>query len=228
MKLSRATLDYTWALPGQFDGFFSFPINKGGYSGVAVYTNSFTVVPIKAEEGITGKVQPKPPLTSEERVSSLYPSAGYMGCLMHGEDGIVPSDLTYLDTEGRALVLDFGLFVLINTYCPNLTSDARMSYKMNFVYTLRERVRLFISEGREVIVLGDLNICSSPLDHADGNLASNASTWYDDRPDRILLRQWIDEEDGCMVDILRKLWPQRKGMFTCSHNFLPRVYARAQ
>ena len=52
--------------------------------------------------------------------------------MMPDELGDVPSDLMTLDNEGRALVLDFGLFVLINVYCPNQTSDERLPYKYNF------------------------------------------------------------------------------------------------
>jgi AP endonuclease-2 len=214
MKTTRTGLDYDWAVPGDFDGFFSFPITKGGYSGVAVYTRSQTASAIKAEEGLTGTLQPRNPLKSEERVSSKYPFAHEMN-LMSCEDGSIPSELTHLDAEGRALVLDFGLFVLINVYCPIITSEARTPFRMNFLYLLEERVRILIQEGREVVVVGDINICSLPLDHAEGHLTSNASKWFDERPDRVWLRNWLDYENGPMCDVVRKFWPERKGMFTC-------------
>ncbi|KDQ51066.1 hypothetical protein JAAARDRAFT_164138 [Jaapia argillacea MUCL 33604] len=213
MKTSRSGIERTAAIPGVFDSFFSFPVNKGGYSGVAVYTDSRHVVPLKAEEGLSGKLQPKPPLTSEERVSSSYPYAHEMD-LMADEDGNTPSNFIDLDSEGRALAVDFGLFVLINVYCPNQTSEARLSFKMNYHLLLQERVRKLVEqEKREVIVVGDMNICATPLDHCDGHLPSNSSNFWE-HPTRAWFRDWIGPE-GPMVDVVRKFWPERKDMYTC-------------
>ncbi|TFY75671.1 hypothetical protein EWM64_g8342 [Hericium alpestre] len=136
IKTTRAAIGRTVALPDNFDAFLSFHASKGGYSGVAVYTDSRTVVPLKAEEGLSGKLQPKLPLTPDERISRSYPYAHEMG-LMPDVEGNTPSDLATLDWEGRALVLDFGLFVLINLYCPNETSDERLPFKMNYHLMLR-------------------------------------------------------------------------------------------
>ncbi|KAH0836508.1 Endonuclease/exonuclease/phosphatase [Lanmaoa asiatica] len=152
MKVSRAGLDRNLAIPDPFHAFFSFPTSKGGYSGVAVYTDTRTVTPLKAEEGLSGTIQPKVPLTTDERISHSYPSAHEME-LMPDDHQNTPSDLVALDAEGRALVLDFGLFVLINVYCPNETSDARLPFKMNYHFMLQERVNKLIGEGREVIVV---------------------------------------------------------------------------
>ena len=130
MKSSRSALPPDVAVPGHFDGFFSFPAAKGGYSGVAVYSDSRKVVPLKAEEGLSSRLQPtKPPLSAEERVSKTYPDIDDIE-LWPTEDGEVPQDVMELDSEGRALVLDFGLFVLVNLYCPAPTSDARTPFKV--------------------------------------------------------------------------------------------------
>ncbi|KAH9933485.1 Endonuclease/exonuclease/phosphatase [Fomitopsis serialis] len=191
MKSSRATLQRDAALPGQYHSFFSFPINKGGYSGVAVYTNSRRVTPLRAEEGLSGMLQPKPPLSEEERVSPSYPQ---------------PHHIDFYSDEQSDVPLDFGLFVLINVYCPAETTETRLPFKMNFHLMLQERVRKLVEEEhREVMVLGDINVSATPLDHADGNLPSNAAKW---------MRKWL-EPDGPMVDAIRPFWPDRKGMFTC-------------
>ncbi|TFY71284.1 hypothetical protein EVG20_g1729 [Dentipellis fragilis] len=213
MKTSRTAVGRAVALPESFDAFLSFPISRGGYSGVAVYTDAAKITPLKAEEGLSGKIQPKPPLTPEERVSRSYPYAHEIE-LMPDAEGNTPSDLSTLDCEGRGLVLDFGLFVLINLYCPNETSDERLPFKMNYHLMLQERVRKLVEEEkREVIVLGDMNICATPLDHCDGHLPSNASTFYD-HPARAWFHKWL-EPNGYMIDIVRKHWPGRKGMYTC-------------
>ncbi|KIP03583.1 hypothetical protein PHLGIDRAFT_94612 [Phlebiopsis gigantea 11061_1 CR5-6] len=212
MKSSRAVLPRDVAIPDNYASFFSFPVTKGGYSGVAVYTKSSSVVPLKAEEGLSGRLQPKPPLSPAEHISPQYPSMGDITAYSD-EEGGVPATFDLLDSEGRGLVVDFGLFVLINVYCPNETSDARLSFKMNYHLLLQERVRRLISEGREVIVLGDMNICASPIDHCDGHLPSNASTFWE-HPARGWFRSWLSP-DGPMVDVVRSFWPDRKGMYTC-------------
>ena len=213
MKTTRAAIGRNFALPDSFDALFSFPTSRAGYSGVAVYTNPSTALPINAEEGLSGRIQPKPALRPEERVSTTYPLAHEMD-LMASLEGETPSDLIGLDSEGRALVVDFGLFVLINLYCPNETDDARLPFKMNYHYMLEERVKKLVADGREVIVTGDINICSQPSDHCDGHLPSTAATFWD-HPARKWLRDWL-EPHGHMVDVTRRFWPDRKGMYTCT------------
>ncbi|KAG1901821.1 Endonuclease/exonuclease/phosphatase [Suillus fuscotomentosus] len=212
MKTSRSSLSRCVALPEDFEAFFSFPQNKGGYSGVAVYANSRTVIPLRAEEGLSGILQPKPPLTSDDRISCSYPCTHEIE-LMPDEHGSTPSDFAALDAEGRALIVDFGLFVLINVYCPNETSDARLPFKINFHVMLQDRVQKLMNEGREVVVVGDINVCATPLDHCDGHLASNTATFYD-HPARAWFHRWLSPI-GCMTDAVRTFWPGRKAMYTC-------------
>ena len=92
MKCTRANLERHVAVPAPFDAFFSFPVTKGGYSGVGVFTNSDVVVPLKAAEGLSGRIQPKPPLAPEERISPAYPLAHHID--------LVPDD----DKETVALI----------------------------------------------------------------------------------------------------------------------------
>ncbi|KAJ7230209.1 Endonuclease/exonuclease/phosphatase [Mycena pura] len=229
MKSSRQNLPKTVGAPPSYHAFFSFPQNKSGYSGVAVYARTAAVLPLKAEEGLTGLLQPTPPHTAAERVSTLdaYPDVGAVSADL--------VDLRALDSEGRALVLDFGLFVLINVYCPNdgTETEERLKYKADFHALLEARVRGLIAvERREVIVVGDLNACAAVMDHAEGPLivgraqaegvqgeegflAHGARRW---------LRDWLISDDdgcsgnkgkGCLVDVVRRLHPDRRGMYTC-------------
>lgn len=213
MKTSRALMDIPTITPGKYNGFFSFPVAKTGYSGVAIYTNSEIVTPVRAEEGLTGSIQPKPPLSDGERVSSKYPAAKDMNLAIDEDNPDILPDLDELDTEGRALVLDFGLFVLINVYCPADSADTRYHYKLNFGYLLQERVRCLVAEGREVIVVGDLNACAAPIDHAEGKFPKYAAEFYNLRH-RVWIRDWV-QPGGEMADVLRSLYPERKGMYTC-------------
>ncbi|KAG8884799.1 Class II abasic (AP) endonuclease [Tulasnella sp. 332] len=216
MKTSRSQLERSVALPGAFDGFFSFPVAKGGYSGVAVYSNSQACTPLKAEEGLTGAIQPKQPLTASERISPLldYPNPEDFDFYLE-DDGTTPSSFESirLDQEGRALVMDYGLFVLVNVYCPAETSESRLPFKVNFHRLLEKRVEALIKEGREVIVLGDINIAATPLDHGEGSLASRQIGFYE-HPARAWFKAWLSPE-GPMIDAVRKFHPDREGMYTC-------------
>ncbi len=169
MKTSRAGLERHVALPGdQFDAFFSFPTSKrGGYSGVGVFSNTETSIPLKAEEGLTGLLNTSSSGSKSvnaqisddsSRVSRPvgYPRAGDEGLVLlpftpevEGTDtptfGLskltAQDEFVSLDAEGRSLVLDYGLFVLINLYCPNSDNgSSRHAYKMNFHNLLGERV----------------------------------------------------------------------------------------
>jgi exonuclease III len=88
MKISRQLLTKSFALPENYDAVMSFPKNKGGYSGVAVYTNNTKVIPLKAEEGLTGGYQStsKVHLDANQRISVNYPEASmvrYIYCVSH-------------------------------------------------------------------------------------------------------------------------------------------------
>ncbi|CUA78128.1 AP endonuclease 2 [Rhizoctonia solani] len=201
------------AVPEGYDAVMSFPRNKNGYSGVAVYTNNTKIVPLKAEEGLIGGDQytSRVSLGAKERISEAYPEPSTLTLM--AEEGGVPTDLDNLDSEGRSLVVDFGLFVLINVYCPNLTSEERMAFKYNFHKVLEDRVRILIQEGREVIVLGDLNTVAAPIDHCEGSLESRKNSFWES-PVRTWFREWLDPE-GPMIDVVRTSWPDREKMFTC-------------
>jgi AP endonuclease-2 len=221
MKSSRQILPKQVAVPASFDSFFSFPTKKNGYSGIAVYTRRSAVVPLKAEEGLSGLVQPRPPLSDEERISSpsSYPAES------PGDDDL---DYKDLDSEGRAVVVDLGLFVLISVYCPNDSTgtEEREKFKMDYHRMLAARVQTLIQEGREVMVVGDLNACPAVEDHCEGRiiiergwaegLEGEEGFWRNEY--RRWLRDWLIRDNvagGCVVDIVRKFWPERRGMYTC-------------
>jgi len=261
----RLPRDVLRALPPSYHSFFSFPDQRTGYSGVITYTRKETVVPLKAEEGITGLLhaspvegrhrntnEPRLILSPEERVSSS--DSSYPGLTDFGEDsndegstsGSIPSarlstDLRTLDSEGRTLVLDFGLFVLINVYCPNdglvyeprTNNDHRIQFKADFLNVLEIRIRNLLREGREVILVGDLNACASIDDYCKGDLLieqiirereSKILDANDVDPEEIFweekrscrwLRDLILGDQKCFVDVTRLYHPERKGMYTC-------------
>lgn len=172
-------------------------------------------------------LQPKPPLSDSERVSngSIYPQS-----ICEELDSQL--NFSQLDSEGRVLTIDFGLFVLINVYCPNdgTGAEEREKFKMDFHRLLELRVKGLLEEGREVMVLGDINACAAVIDHCEGPLLVSRGQTMGMKDEegfwgngfRTWLRNWLAHEDsegaahgGPMVDIVRRFWPDRRGMYTC-------------
>ncbi|KAK1226140.1 Class II abasic (AP) endonuclease [Marasmius sp. AFHP31] len=156
-----------------------------GYSKVATCTRSSTVVPVKAEEGLSlascSNAQVKPPLELSERVPrpESYPDSRVV-VVDDGEDEFVNKNerngATFVTARievskrGRSfLTPDFGIFVLINVYCPNDGLEERSPFKMNFHYVLEDRLRAVMRERREVVSVGDLNTWVALIDHCEGN-----------------------------------------------------------
>jgi AP endonuclease-2 len=79
---------------------------------------------------------------------------------------------------------------------------------MNYHLLLQSRVEQLIGEGREVIVLGDLNVCVGFMDHCDGHLECVREGFWE-HPARAWARGWFGEG----VDVVRMFWPDRKAMF---------------
>lgn len=149
-KITRAQLDAGLATPPSYDSFFSFyrgPFNKPkGVHGTCIFTKRATVVPFKAEEGLTSVLVPAQTLEAD-RIGG-YP--------LGSEVDLTLQAMKDLDAEGRTTVCDFGMFVLINLYSPNLTNEDRQQFKDDFNTLVDARVRNLIKQGRQVIVVGDL------------------------------------------------------------------------
>ncbi|GAA5828152.1 hypothetical protein JCM11251_002613 [Rhodosporidiobolus azoricus] len=206
-KITRAQLEQSLACLAAYDSFFSFYRRSvKGIHGSAIFTKRNVVVPVKAEEGIgSGLIPANTPAT--ERIGG-YPLSS-------------EADLDYLtmkdlDSEGRTTIVDTGMFVLINLYCPNETNEERLVFKNNFNTMVDKRVRGLIRAGRQVIVVGDLNICAHDIDTAEPEQRARDRGLenFTDHPPR----KWLGEftgEKGPMIDITRRLHPNRVGMFTC-------------
>ncbi|GAA5829276.1 hypothetical protein JCM11251_004990 [Rhodosporidiobolus azoricus] len=189
-----------------YDAFLSLDTRTSplvlNHYGSATFVKRAACVPLKAEEGI-GDVFVRDYLKKEKRIGG-YPT--------HEQVELDKKTMDSLDREGRVVLLDMGLFVLINVYSPNATpdSEARYTFKCCFEKMLEYRVRNLIKQGREVIVCGDLNIAASELDSKDWQRARAG-----DSMSTFLPRIWLNDitgEEGLLVDMWRKRHPGEQVM----------------
>jgi exodeoxyribonuclease III len=70
-----------------------------------------------------------------------------------------------IDAEGRVLLAEYSDFVLINTYFPNSQRDhKRLNYKLSFCSRILEYCDRLKSQGKNIILCGDLNIAHKEID----------------------------------------------------------------
>ncbi|KAG0282868.1 Class II abasic (AP) endonuclease [Linnemannia gamsii] len=209
---------------------------KSGYSGVVIYIKDHIKL-LGAEEGISGILSgyiPAPTMTSrsldqddqeghiddddDKYMSGSSNGAGVRWQHLSFEQSVAETMAQFpeLDNEGRGLVLDFGFFVLFNLYCPNETDEQRRPFKMAYYHLLEARVRDLIARGKEVIVMGDMNVIPSELDHCDPEKwkkECGESDFGNTAP-----RRWFNAflaPNGPLTDLYRVFHKDEKGAFTC-------------
>ncbi|KAI5801692.1 ap endonuclease, partial [Peziza echinospora] len=210
LKIQKRDLRDDMVLVPGWDCYFTFPKHKKGYSGVAIYTRQSKIRPIRAEEGITGILTPPNSTTSYLNLPSDEQIGGY--------PYISKDDATQLDSEGRAVVLDIGAFVLIGTYSPANRDSSRDEFRHEFVRALLQRCRNLVAMGRRVVLTGDLNIARDEIDsaHAKDTMKQLGLKDFKDTPIRQRFHKFLKPHvEGVMVDLCREFWPNRRGMYTC-------------
>ena len=184
------------------------------YSGVVTFVRSNgSFTPILAQDGFSG-ISP----TNSRSGGSTSDMIGSTEGLL---DEFSVSELAILDSEGRCVILDFGLFVLFNVYFP--AGMDRREFKAQFHRALELRIRALVVQGREVILVGDINISHCEIDHCDpvqwvleNNIAFEEAS----------MRKWMDSvvindkgngenENGILYDMFRVFHPLQEKSFSC-------------
>ncbi|CAG8485728.1 15150_t:CDS:2 [Funneliformis mosseae] len=209
-KVTIDKLDSSLAIIPGYDAYFSSSRGKGGYAGVVTYVRTSTVKPIAAEEGISGVLSEIPANAKSKdnmTTSGIKPSI---------TSEFTTDELLEIDSEGRCVTLDFETFVLFNVYCVHESSQDRLPYKLKFYKILQKRVEALLDSGRQVIVIGDLNVTHKEIDHCDPqkSMKEYGLESFGDHPARIWFDSWVSP-NGPMIDLCRKLHPDEEGMFTC-------------
>lgn len=114
------------------------------------------------------------------------------------------------DLEGRFIITDYGNFLLYNIYFPNgSSSQARHDYKQEFLYKLNRHLQKDISNGRQIIVVGDYNVAHLQQDVFDPERLSTVSGFLPEE------RQWFDQFLSLgFTDVYRYFYPEVKEQYT--------------
>ncbi|KAI9105417.1 Endonuclease/exonuclease/phosphatase, partial [Phlyctochytrium arcticum] len=211
MKITRSGTDSDLALPTGFDSFFTYPKRRHGYSGTTTYVRSGgEYTPVDAEEGFTGLLC---------RSNGIESNIG--GCEKLWE-AYSAAELMDLDSEGRVIITDHKLFVLINAYFPvGDPSEDRRVFRKRYYDAMRLRVEGLIAAGREVILVGDINTTHNEIDHCDPakSMKELGISVFHDTHTRTWIRDFTYPR-GPMVDTFRWFWPDQERAFTCWNTLL--------
>ena len=134
-------------------------------------------------------------LREMEGYQAYYSSAekkGYSGVALYTaieQVGVEPGfGIERFDSEGRTLQADMGDFVLFNVYFPNgRSSDERLGYKLEFYDAFLDHIEMLRSQGRNIIVCGDVNTAHKPIDLARPKENEKISGFLP------IEREWIDK-----------------------------------
>lgn len=134
-KIAKSNV--TWI--DDWDAFYAFPRRHAGtYSGVATYCRQGLASPLAVEFGLVGVS-----IGGHELVVSNFTS----------------TQLLELDSEGRIVISDHSLFVLVNVYFPMDASVERHEFKLNFHLAVQLRIQGLLELGRQVLLVGDVRLC---------------------------------------------------------------------
>lgn len=244
------------ALVAKFRAFVSVPKEKKGYSGVALYVRIPTdedpdhvrqaLTVIRAEEGMTGRL-----LSAEKIQYKDLQSNKAIGGYLEAEEvlqmGLDETSLRRLDSEGRCVAVELaGGTVVFSVYCPanSQGSEEGQEFRMAFLSVLLKRCRKLHEMGKNVVLMGDINVSMDLIDNAEGidvavkekrivnNLREGAAAFEEtnksecllfrsSQPHRTLLNSYVipslegvSKKEQILCDTTRLIQKRRLAMYT--------------
>lgn len=164
-----------WGLVDGFYSFISIPKSKRGYSGVGCWIKQYpeghpnhnAMIVTRAEEGITGllsiKVNKKKLVFKEEASVGIGGYENLEQLYGTNEEGLL------LDSEGRCVMVELACnIVVISVYCPANSngSDSGEQFRMKYLKVLFKRIENLHKLGKNVVLMGDINVCRDLIDSA--------------------------------------------------------------
>lgn len=223
-KLTNQNIPHDLACLSPYASFAVCSNNTGGYSGVMIYVHA-SIPTYQVYQSFSSLLLP-------QTLASLIE--------------IVSNDIyRILEREGRILGVDLGPFILLNVYAPNLGDDSRNPVKIAFELFLSTIVyELVTLQQREIILVGDLNVCCNLIDHCDpcpeffesmhgrwfreilttfsientsANLeyCTSASSTPLSTTFNFPSSQILESVDHRLIDMFRHFYPTRLNAFTC-------------
>jgi exodeoxyribonuclease-3 len=115
------------------------------------------------------------------------------------------------DNEGRAQILEFKDFYLLNCYFPNSQDErARLPYKLAFNDAILKFCQQAQKKGKNVIVQGDFNVAHTEIDIKNAKSNQDSPGFY------IEERNWMTQflTTGGMRDVFRERHQGETGLYT--------------
>lgn len=172
LKLQRIDITREIANIGGFHTFITLPRTKRGYSGVGVFVKSTRddMKVIKVEEGITGYLDVLTESTLSYR--KIWERDGESGLAIGGyTDNIVDwKEGLKLDSDGRCIMIELNInIVIISVYCPanSMGTEDEEVNRCLFLNVLFKRAENLHQMGKQVIIMGDINVAPSLIDRDD-------------------------------------------------------------
>lgn len=171
VRTQQKDLPYNMAVVPGYTGFHTFPQIKKGYSGVAVYIRNSIKI-LHAEDGISGTLKSLDFTSLSYKQIEQEDLNEFKTKLPHrciGGYPVISDNIGRdIDSEGRSLVLDLGFCVLFGLYCPANSLGNKEEFRNMYFKILDERVNNLRKLGREVIIMGDINVSREIYDSSDG------------------------------------------------------------
>ncbi len=121
--------------------------------------------------------------------------------------------------EGRTIIMEYPDFTLFNIYFPNgQKDDERLQFKMDFYDCFLKDVNALVSEGKKVIVCGDVNTAHNEIDLKNPKSNATRSGFLP------IEREWMDKffANG-YTDTFRHLYPDTVTYSWWSYRFNARA-----
>ncbi|KAJ3216061.1 DNA-(apurinic or apyrimidinic site) lyase 2 [Clydaea vesicula] len=174
LKISKTKLDSNIAIVDGFESYFSFPKFSSNYSGVATYVKS-DYAPIAAYDGF-----------------SKLENGDRRKCF---DNKFTIKELDELDSEGRCVITDHSIFVLINCYFPSYGRDRETDHFFNFKENFNKAIEILLHSFRAEKCIKDHELLS-----------------FGDTP----CRKWLDSLlNSGLKDLFRYYEPNTQKSFTC-------------
>jgi len=139
-----------------------------------------------------------PALRSPEGYTSIWATGkkkGYSGVAAYVKKKPLKTALLNIeefDNEGRAQVLEYSDFTLVNCYFPNSQLEGkRLNYKLDFCTAILKFCKALRMSNKSVIICGDFNIAHKAIDLKDPEKNENSPGYFPE--ERAWMGKFLEE-----------------------------------